>query len=236
MNTYYEQWLAREGAWGQHLDERQKKKLFQYLIGTPVVSIAVLFALGFVSGGGMELAVNNIKYGAIFGVGMDVLLLLVMLPGMPGKRYKKQLSRVMDKELSSDEEREEFAAQMMGKYGADTVECISWTDKMMGDENVWVTKDYILRTSGTGNAALIQLKQVENIELDARTYSQTAGSGNAKVRYNSTDYPIIFKSFRDESKPSGWKEKLLNSDPQMIFESRDTRDRVVQAIQRQTNK
>lgn len=236
MNTWYEQWLSREDAWGQHLNKKQKKNLFIYVIFTPVISMAVLFALGFAAGGGMTLAVHNIRFGAAFGVGIDVVLLLVMLPGMPGKRYKKQMSKEIKKAFSLDSEREEFAAQMMGVYGPDTVECISWKDKMTGDEKVWITKDYIWRTTGTGNARLIQLKLTDHIELDARTCMQTAGNSNMKIRYNTTDYPIIFRIPRDKGKPAGLKEKLLDTDPYLVFDKRDIRDQVVQAIKRLSEK
>lgn len=234
MGTSYKKWMDREEAWSRKINEKQKKTLVTYLVCTPVASVVVLFAIGLLAGGGMELAVSNMKYGAMFGAGIDLLMLLIMLPTMPGKRYKKQLLKTIAKELPSESEQEEFAAQMAGEYGPGTVECISWKSKMTGEEQVWVTKDYILRTTGTGNVQLILLKKAGEIELDAHTYTHTAGSKDLKVRYKTTQYPIIFRPHRDGSKPAGWKEKLLDSDPSLVFDSREIRDKVVQAIQRLT--
>lgn len=232
MNTFYEQWLCREEEWGRQLNKKQNISLIKYLVFTPIVSIAALFALGFLAGGGMELAVSNLKYGAIFGIGVDVLLLLFMLPSKPGRRYKKQLLKTLNKTFTLESEREEFASQMMGQYGPNTVECISWKDKLVVEDRVWVTKDYVLRTTGTGNVWLIQLKLADHIELDAHTYTHTAGNSDVRVRYNTTEYPIVFKSPEDGSKPVGLKQKLLGSDPILIFSSRENRDKVVEAIQK----
>lgn len=234
MDTSYKKWLEREEAWGQKLNEKQKKTLMKYLLFTPIISIAALFAIGLLAGGGMALAVNNMKYGAIFGVGVDLLMLLIMLPTMPGKRYKKQLLKTITRELPSESEREEFAAQMTGAYGPGTAECISWRDNMTGEEQVWVTKDYVWRTTGTGIVSLISLKQTGQIELDSRNRIRSAGSRDLKVRYNTTDYPIIFRARSDGSRPAGWKEKLLDSDPCLVFSSQEIREKVVQAIQRLT--
>lgn len=229
MNTFYEQWLNREEEWGRQLNKKQNISLIKYLIFTPIISIAALFAIGFLAAGSMELAVSNIKYGAMFGAGIDVLLLLFMLPSKPGRRYKKQLLKILNKTFTLQSDREEFASQMMGQYGPDTVKCISWKDKMVVEERVWVTKDYVLRTTGTGNVWLIQLKLSDHIELDAQTYTHTAGN---TVRYNTTDYPIIFRSPKDGSKPVGLKQKLFDTDPSLSFSSRENRDKVVEAIQK----
>lgn len=234
MGASYKKWMDREEAWSRKINEKQKKTLAIYIVCTPVISVAALFALGLLAGGGMELAVSNMKYGAMFGAGVDLLMLLIMLPTMPGKRYKKQLLKTIAKELPSEAEQEEFAAQMTGEYGPGTVECISWKSKMTGEEKVWVTKDYIMRSTGTGNVQLILLKKAGGIELDAHTYTHTAGSSNLKVRYNTTEYPIIFRPHSDGSKPAGWKAKLLDSDPRLVFDNREIRDKVVLAIQRLT--
>lgn len=234
MNTYYEKWLAREYEWAKFLDKKQKKSLCLYLIATPVGCIAALAIIGLMSGGGMELAVSNAKYGAIFGIVMDLVLFLVLASGMPGKRYKKQLLKMLAKELPSPAGQEEFAAQMMGAYGEDTVRRITWKDRTTGQEQVWVTKDYVMRTTGTGFVSLIQLKQIREIELDVQEYMRTAGSGNAKIRYKEVDFPIIFRRKEAIGQPEGWKEKLLSEDPSLIFGSRSIRDQVVEAIQQVT--
>lgn len=229
METNYTKWLAEQTRWSQELDEKHKKSLMMYLILIPIGSVAALCALGLLAGG-VDLAINNAKYGAIFGVVMDLFFLVIFLPAKPSRRYRKQISKHIEAALPSQSEREAFAAQMLGLDGEEAPQCISWHEKGIGEARVLVSRDYLLRTSGTGNISLTPLRLLEQISLDARTSTQTARGGDMKVKIN-TQYYTIGLQYQNVEKATGLK-KFFETEPELIFESREIRDKVAQAIEK----
>lgn len=225
MGTNYGTWLEAEDAWAEEIDKRFKKSMVKWMIGLPVACVFGLFALGWVSNGILEQGISNIKYGALAGVVVFFLCLMSYFGFTPGKSYKKFIRRMLDKEFPQDSEKEEFAAQMLGRYGKDSLCRITKNENSHKEEVIRVTKDFVLRINPSANLVqLVDLRKVEKIETDA--YTTTQKVGNANVR--NQNYEIVFRYRTADASVKGRKKR--QEGVSMVFDKRGIRDQLLEAL------
>lgn len=228
MGENYTKFWEREEAWAQELDTKNKKQMYLWSVLIPVICVAGLFAIGFLAGGRLENGISNIKYGAILAAFVDVVYVPIVLLGMPGKRYRKHLKKLIEEMFPQSGEREEFAAQMLGIEGENA--CIDWKRSGSPGDRVWVSRDYVLRSPGAGYPQIMELKKVDKIETDAYKSTYQTGSAGVKVRTTVWVYTITFQYKEQYGQMK--KKGLQLYKPSLSFDSREIRDKVLAAIER----
>lgn len=238
MNTSFNQWMALQDEWSRRLDANARNILYRYLTAIPVFCIAavVLLGMGAHRGAYPEAAamLNRLKTGALLGTAMDLLCLLVLVPAMPGRRCRRQLGKMIFRLLDSEAEREAFAGQMLGRGGTAPL-CLSWTDKSMDENRVWVTRDYILKISGTGRVQLVCLKEVEQAEADTCLHTWILGRKDLKLLCRRRTYRIRFRCTHAGRKTVRWLERLRGG-PCITFPSKMLRDQVMEMMEAMAGK
>lgn len=231
MEKAMTRWLAREQAWAAERDKRKKKELILWAVAVPVAAIVIVFVLALTSGGGLADAMHRIKFALLWACIIDLLLIVGMVPQMPGRQYMKYLKIYLDRTFASNSEREELAAQMMGDRGPDTVVCIPWKESGIGEQRVWVTKDYLLSTRGNGRLDLVCLNQVKEMEVDRKDFHYRAGNSDVKVHVHDELFTITFiygETGHLDEKIREFRGDKVN----LNYPSRELRDKVVAAVQR----
>lgn len=232
METILNRWYAREWEWICEKSRRKKKELILTLVAVPAAAAVLPFVTTLFSDASkLSSAAHLVKYTLLWGLGLDLLLAACLLPQMPSRQYKKQLKVWLEKGFSSSSEREEMAAQMMGERGADSVICIPWKESGMGDQRIWVTKDYLLSTRGNGHLDLVFLDQVQQVEIDRKDITYKAGSSSARVYVQDEMFTITFQ-YREDPALAPEVKKFRGSDMKLCYPSRELRDQVLAAVQK----
>lgn len=228
MITFYNQWLAFQDEWTRKLDANAKQILYRYLVAMPIISIAALVLIGMAMIPEAALTLDSLKNGIFLGAVLDLVCLLVLVPSLPGRRCRRQLRRTVDRLLDTEFQRESFAQQMLGHEDSET-RCISWVDQYTDGNRVWVTKDYVMKISGTGQFQLVCLKAVEQIKSDSRLRAWTLGRRDLRLRCRRRTYIIDFRYRPADRQKSRWYERFRGG-PRITFRSQQTRDQVMEAL------
>lgn len=219
MNDNYTKWMEGEKNWINEVEKKMKKEAWMYSPLVVAGCVVILGAIGLLAGGGINGMLQNMVYGAIFGVICIPLIHLAMITSYPSRRYLKCLKTEIE-DVISPAERESFARQMLGMEGE--VKVISWTagGKLEGirEGKVRLTEDYALLTTTVGVAVMVQLPRVKYIDVDVREYTVTTRSSGFKVQQSTTVYPMYFYY---QSHVEGQKQKC---DKEFSFEIRQTRE------------
>lgn len=221
MDNGYAKWLEKEKAW---IDAAEKKIKKQTLIGMPivvVVFVVLLGAIGLLAGGGVNGMLHNALIGLIFGIVCVPLFYLLMMSSFPAKRFMKAMKAEIENTLSPAE-LESFVEQMNDEAA---LRSFSWISESKMEEKVRISRDYALKTSSAGTVVLVQLRQVEQIEIDVREYTVTTRGGGLKMSQTTTVYPMQFFYKKANA------EKKRTYDKAFGFDSRQRRDQVLACIQ-----
>lgn len=100
----------------------------------------------------------------------------------------------------------------------------------MGEQRIWVTKDFILSTRGNGHLDLVFLNEVEKVELDRKDINYRAGNQNARVNVHDELYTILF-CYRENPALDEQVRKFRGKDMKLCYPNRELRDQVVAALQ-----
>lgn len=222
----YEKWLETERAYGGEVARQERKKFVKWMIIIAPATIVIICGIGLLAGG-VEGAINNIKYSLIIAVFMELLVGLCILTANPTKRLIKLLKKEVARELPTEAQREAFAEQMLGKGGAGSVRKFADIDSTKREERVFVTKDYLYFAPSSRFATIVRLKEVEHIEVDSQNLTNYIKAGNTTVHVNSTVYPILFYYHKTQNS----NKKKNKCDKTVTLEYRGTRDSVIEAIQ-----
>lgn len=230
MERALTRWLRREQEWSNERDQRKKKELILWMVAVPVVAIAITILPALFAGGGIADGLQRVKYTMIIAVVLDLLLIVGMLPQMPGRQYMKYLKIYLDRSFSSDSEREELAAQMLGERGADSVICIPWKESGIGEQRVWVTKDYLISTRGNGRLDLVFLNQVKTIETDRKDITYRAGDRETRINVKDQLFTIDF-IYQENAALDEEVREFRDKHVKLSYFSRELRDKVLAAVQ-----
>ncbi len=224
METKLNVWLEMEHAAAEERKQKERKRLIVGMILLIPGSILLLALIGWLSAGEFSAAISNIKYGVIFAVCCEVILLPFTFCRNSAKRYMKLLKKEITKQLPTSGKQEEFAAQMLNEEGADTVRNIRCRRDYGREDWISVTRDFALMRYSTENCAIARLNEIQRIELDTQTYMVTVHQKNKKSFINTYVFPIHFfyRSIGEGNK----KEP----DKMFVFEKKDDRDKVLKAI------
>lgn len=229
MGNNYTKWYDKEKEWAAEQEKKAKaslrKSLILVMIGCPVVLALIGLAA---TGGRPQAALQNFLIGIPFGAVLCLFTALLSKTSYPAKKYLKNIEREMSQ--LSGAEKEEFAGQMLGTEGPDSVRTTSFImgekDKMEPniDVKVAVTKEYAMMANGSGGLSVVRLNQVACMDLEAQQHSVTVRSGDWKFRENFVTYPISFyyKNMNDK--------KSKDPDKEFIFDDIRMRDSVVGMI------
>lgn len=205
----------------------KEKRIAAMIVSVPIVISLIPVLLS----GGSELAdvLYSVKYALLFAAGLDLLVLAAMLPQMPGRQYMKRLKIYLNRAFTSNAEREKLAAQMMGDQGTDTVICIPWKETGIGEQRVWVTRDYLLSTRGNGRLDLIFLNEVSVIETDRKDITYHAGDRNTRVYVQDELYTLTFlygeNTTLEQSARAFREGKII-----LNYPTQEIRDDIIKAI------
>lgn len=224
MNTYYSKWKEQEESRASQIDARRRQKNRITAALAFVLCVASVAGIGFL-GGGAQTAVSNIKYGVILGVASVGIFLIVMLCGGYRKRYMKVLQKEVDKELTTDALKEEFAMAMLDKAAENScfLEFV-WQKWAEADRFCVADRFAVLRGL---NPCIVQLDKIERMELEVMDFATTSGLGDYKVRVSYTVYPIFFYYKR----PGNVDRKKQKADKMISFPSKELRDRAIHMMQ-----
>lgn len=231
MENALTRWLAREQAWALERNKKKKKELLIWIVSVPIVLPLIPILLSGVLSGATAFAdiLNSIKFALLFAAGLDLLLLACMLPQMPGRQYMKWLKIYLNGAFASDAEREKMAAQMMGDQGVDSVICIPWKESGIGEQRIWVTRDYLLSTRGNGRLNLIFLNEINTIETDRTDITYHTGSGSTRVNVKDELYTLTFIYGENTTLPQSVRE-FREGKVILNYPTREIRDAVVKAL------
>lgn len=99
----------------------------------------------------------------------------------------------------------------------------------MGDQQIWVTRDFILSTRGNGHLDFVFLDQVEDVEVDRKDITYRAGDQNTRVVVRDELYTILFR-YREDPSLDPKVRKFRGKDMKLSYPSRELRDRVIDAL------
>lgn len=225
MGSSLKAWLEKEQAAAEERKQKERKRIIIGMILLVPGSILVLVLIGWLSAGEISAAVGNIKYGIIFAVCCEVILLPFTFVRNPAKRYMKLLKREIEEQLPTSGQQEDFASQMLGELGSDSVRDIWCRKEYKKEEWVSVTRDYALMRYLNGMCVITRLKDVQRIELDRDLFIININSGKNRTHVNTYSFPI---NFFYRSQGEGNKKK---PDKVFAFDERKERDKVMKAIQ-----
>ncbi len=230
MESALTRWLRREQEWSDERDQRKKKELILWVVAVPAVAIAITFLPALFAGGGIADALHRAKYTLIIAAAIDLLLIVGILPQMPGRQYMKYLKIYLDRAFASNAEREELAAQMMGERGADSVICIPWKESGIGEQRVWITKDYLISTRGNGRLDLVFLNQVKTVETDRKEITYRAGDRETRVNVKDEMFTIDF-IYKENAALDEEIREFRDDHVKLSYFSRALRDKVLAAVE-----
>lgn len=228
MDTSYQKWLALQDGWTRKLDANAKQILYRYLAAIPILSMAALVLVGLAARPEAVPALDSLKKGGALGAVLDLVCVLVLVPTLPGRRCRRQLRRTVNRLLDTESKREVFALQLLGCAGSAAC-CVSWTDKATDENRVWVTRDYVVKISGTGRFQLVCLKEAEQMEPDSRLRTWVLGRRDLKLLCRRRTYIIRFYGDPAHRRTAQWRGRLRGSS-QITFPSQQTRDQVMKAV------
>ena len=223
MGECYTRWMENELNWVKGIENKIKKDTWRYSLLIPVIFVALLGMIGILTGG-VRGMLQNAGIGLIMGIIFMPIFFMMMRASFPLKKHVKSIKKEIEDVLSA-EDKEAFAAQMLGMEG--NVRCVSWVDEAKREHKVRVSKDFALLTS-PGGVVLVQLGRVESIVKDVREYSVTTRSGSFKIEQHTVVYPMYFYY----QKPDGSQKR--NCDKEFTFGSRETREQVSQFLREVT--
>lgn len=234
MSTSFDQWMALQDEWSRRLDDNAKKIMYRYLAVIPVFCVAAVLLMGRAAHPEALPALDSLKKGAVLSAALDLACLLILVPALPGRRCRRQLRKMVNRFLFTAADREAFAGQMLGRGGS-TACCVSWMDKSTDENRVWVTRDYVLKISGTGRVQLICLKEAEQMEPDSRLHTWILGRRDLRLLCRRRMYRIRFYYSPAYRQMARWHERLRGG-PRITFRSRQLRDQVVEAVRSLTGR
>ncbi|MBD5502127.1 MAG: DUF2207 domain-containing protein [Lachnospiraceae bacterium] len=216
MNGNYEKWLKKEKEWVDEAEKKCKQDTLKYCLLALVGCVVVLGAIGlFAAGIDVQAMLRNMLIGFVVGIIMVLFIVMMTMPTWPAKRYMKLL-KVQVEDVLSSEEREEFAAQMLGS----DMKRVSWIGEEKTEEKVLITKDYALRVTGRGGAVMVQLQKVKRVEVDVKDYTVTTRGNGFKMEQTLTVYPMRFYYQQLSENNKG------KCDKEFTFSRREDREKV----------
>lgn len=225
MGNSLKAWLEKEQAAAEERKQKERKKTIKGMILLVPGSILALALIGWLSAGEISAAVGNIKYGIIFAACCEVILLPYTFVRNPSKRYMKLLKREIEKQLPTSGQQEEFASQMLGEIGVDSVRDIRCKKEYGREDWISITRDFTLMRYSIGKCVIIRFNEVQRIELDRNSFVISIKTNNKRTFINTNIYPIYF-FYRSQGE--GNKKE---PDKMLAFDRREDRDKVMKAIQ-----
>lgn len=223
MGEYYTKWMESEINWAKGIENKIRKDTWRYSLLMPVIFVALLGLIGILTGG-VKGMLQNAGIGLIMGIIFIPLFFMMMTASFPLKKHVKSIKKEIEDVLSA-EDKETFAAQMLGMEG--DVRCASWVDETKREHKVQVSKDFALMASPDG-VVLVQLGRVESIVKDMREYSATTRGGGLKIEQRVMVFPMYFYY----QKPDGSQKR--NCDKEFTFGNREIREQVSQFLREVT--
>lgn len=216
MNNY-NKWLEKEQEWIEQMARENKASAIKMgILCIPACAI-LLGLIGLISGGGISGTLQNMLWGAIFGV-VAALFIPLLMP-RPRKVYAKTLGKFTGSLTS--EEQEALGSQMLSS----DVRRMDFKSADKIKQKIMITKSFITSNTGKGFFVLIKLDDVEQIFTDVVDFSVTARSHGVTVHSYDEAYSIEFRY----KKPTGVVSK--DSDVSIIFPTRELRTQAMQYIQ-----
>lgn len=218
MNTCYERWLEKETAW---IKEQRKQSMKKTGLGC-VIIVFVLPLISLVSGllsGAPDFwagVLGSLLLGVFMGIGVYIAVSLTN----PVKRYGRNIEKQM--ENLSQTERENMARQLLGEEPDIEVREVTWKGFLDGYHAAHITRDYVTFSWDRGAFQIVQMWRTERIELDAADSSYQVRSGGTSVRVKEESYLLRFYYRGNQNE---------QCDTSYVFEKRQWRDEVLQAIQ-----
>ena len=218
MSTYYDQWMKKQQERADEITKKVRKKRIFYLEISVVCSI-VGFAIFGAFIGGVQGAITDGLIGAALAAILVVILVPCRIVPSSGKGYLKLLKNAVEKVLQTEEQKEDFAMQMLGTGDVTIPKEIEVKGKT--DQNGWVivTKDYIHFVATNLLSRIICLKEVEHIEsdkIDSHYHVE-----NVRVNQEFFDIDFYYK-----------KEGSTNNecDVRLRFEHREEQEAVLELL------
>ncbi|WMJ87031.1 hypothetical protein [Anaerocolumna sp. MB42-C2] len=221
MNQSMNEWLEKEMEAAQvNMKKERKKVVFGMILLLPGTILA-LFLIGYLSSSqDISKGFANIKYGVIFGLILELCTLPALLQNT-AKRYIKILKKTIEKALPSAGEQAEFAVQMLDVTAAKKFRYINANKK---EESIYITKDYFFKNYWFINCAIVRLKDVDRIELDANQYNIRLNLKGAGTRFELLPIHFFYRNLETKKDP----------DVTVMFCSRNDRDKAMTVIQEMT--
>lgn len=221
--------LEQEQANAEARKRTAQKKSIRYMCIAPPICIIGTYLLGVWVLKNFTLALGHFKYGFIFAVFCELCIVLTTFCTNSSKRYMNSLKEQLLKALPDPGARENFAAQMRGSQGPDSVRHVRYILERK-EESASFTRDYGLMRYSFEATLIVCLKNVEHIELNKEEFYTQINSGEIKGYTKTTEYPMYF-FYRKSDEPS----KKRKPDVIFYFPSREIREQAVQAIQQLTS-
>lgn len=223
MENNYTTWMQQEQEWMNSAQKKAKRNLLLYFILIPVIVAAAAGLIAILASGKLPHFLSNLKWGFLFGLACDVIMLVILPRTLFAKKLMKSLEKEVEQQLTGAG-REEFFAQML--RNAPGLKEFSWKPWDKEGMRVLVNKDFLYYISPPNTAMIINLAQVERIAIDVDEFTWTTRSSGYRVRQTSYTYPMQFfyKSM------DGAERK--DYDRQIVFYTREARQQVLDSLKK----
>lgn len=188
-----EQWKEKEKAWsGRKFAAENRKYLFIY-VPLMIVGVEALIALLAVwNHTPTEDMKRNLMYGLAFSGVMAGIIILFILSSMlfgGARRHMRHVNRELEKQLPTQQHKEEFARQMM-----EPEEILLHREQK--DGGIWlqldITSDYICYRTHTIACGIVRLKDTAEVKTDVEKRYYNLGSEVNRRSQPVSVYPIEF--------------------------------------------
>lgn len=188
-----EQWKEKEKTWsGKKFAAQNRKYLFIYVPLMIVGIEALIVLLAVLNRMPAEDMKRNLLYGLAFGGGMAGIIILFILSSMlfgGARRHMKHVNREIEKQLPTQQYKEEFARQMMRPEEI-------LLHRELKDGGIWlqvdVTRDYICCRTHTIACGIVRLRDTAEVKSDVeKRYYNMVSETNRRSQPVSV-YPIEF--------------------------------------------
>ena len=189
----YEKWLNEEKAWiAEYCDKMRKRLLF---VTTPLTLLVLAVVMGLLAmlGGSVEEAIYAAGAGAMMGVPVCGLVLLIGLPGLSPKRMVKKIrSNVKALGLSEAE------CEQLGKEMLEADDSHKLLFKMQGPNakgtpaKFVATAHYVFLEGGSPYSNLVRLSDMAQIHPDEERKEAVTRGAKIKTYHYFTLYTIQF--------------------------------------------